>query len=173
MCNLVMVISPHQVCSEWLLPPPLSVGGASCYSISCPSAIPSIWWGIQLWGLDKRVTQSLHLPYMVERGLLFQVEFPSSDMVNFESVMGIKPGDCGVVIGYQVDEFTHTWSGEQYVAHSHIYPGFTGKLTSLTHFPLEPGCEDYSFLDRLWLTLNKAWIPSSPIPLRHQNRILP
>ena len=62
--------------------------------------------------------------------------------------MGIKPGDSSVVIGYQVDEFTHTWSAEQFVAHSHIYPGFTGNVSSLTHFPLEPGCEDYAFLDQ-------------------------
>ena len=34
------------------------------------------------------------------------------------------------------------------MACSHIYPGFTGKVSSLTHFPLEPGCEDYSFLDK-------------------------
>ena len=62
--------------------------------------------------------------------------------------MGIKPGDSGGVIGYQVDEFSHTWSAEQFVAHSHIYPGFTGKVSSFTHFPLEPGCEDYAFLDQ-------------------------
>ena len=62
--------------------------------------------------------------------------------------MGIKCGDSGVVIMYQVDEFTHPWSTEQFVAHSHIYPGFTGKVSSLTHLPLEPGCEDYSFLDQ-------------------------
>ena len=73
---------------------------------------------------------------------------PSDDVVNSDSVMGIKPGYSGVVIGYQVDEFTHSWSGEQFVAHSHIYPGFTGKVSSLTHFPLEPGCEDYAFLDQ-------------------------
>ena len=62
--------------------------------------------------------------------------------------MGIKPSDSSVVIGYQFDEFTHTWSAEQFGAHSHIYPGLTGKVTSLTHFPLEPGCEDYAFLDQ-------------------------
>ena len=28
----------------------------------------------------------------------------------------------------------------------HIYPGFSGKFSSLTHFPMEPVCEDYSFL---------------------------
>ena len=85
---------------------------------------------------------------MMGRGLLFPGLVPSDDAVNPDSVMGIKPGDSGVVIGYQVDEFTCTWSAEQFVAHSHIYPGFTGKVASLTHFPLEPGCEDYAFLDQ-------------------------
>ena len=73
---------------------------------------------------------------------------PSDDAVDSESVMGIKPGDSYVVIGYQVDEFTCTWSAEQFVACSHIYPGFIGKVSSLTSFPLEPGCEDYAFLDQ-------------------------
>ena len=73
---------------------------------------------------------------------------PSDDVVDPASVMAIKPGDSSVVIGYQVDEFTCTWSAEQFVACSHIYPGFTGKVSSLTHFPLEPGCEDYAFLDQ-------------------------
>ena len=73
---------------------------------------------------------------------------PSDDAVDPDSVMAVKPGDSGVVIGYQVDEFTRTWSAEQFVACSHIYPGFTGKVSSLTHFPLEPGCEDYAFLDQ-------------------------
>ena len=69
-------------------------------------------------------------------------------MVNSESAMGIKPGDSGVVIRYQVYKSIHTWSAELFVAHFHIYPGFPGKVTSLIHFPLEPGCEDYSFLDQ-------------------------
>ena len=73
---------------------------------------------------------------------------PSDDAVDSDSVMDIKPGDSGVVIGYQVHEFTCTWSAEQFVAHSHIYPGSTGKMSSLTHFPMEPGCEDYAFLDQ-------------------------
>ena len=30
----------------------------------------------------------------------------------------------------------------------HIYPGFTGKVSSLTDFPLQLGCEGYSFLDQ-------------------------
>ena len=69
-------------------------------------------------------------------------------MVNSESVVAIKPGDSGMVIVYQVDALTCTWSGEQFVAHSHLYPAFTGKVSSLTHSHLEPGFEDYSFLDQ-------------------------
>ena len=40
------------------------------------------------------------------------------------------------------------WSAVQFPAHSNIYPRFTGKVSSLTHIPLEPGCEDYAFLDQ-------------------------
>ena len=69
-------------------------------------------------------------------------------MVYSESVVDIKPGDSGMLIGYQADEFTHTWSAEQFVTHSLLYPGFIGKVSSLTHFPRETGCEDYSFLDQ-------------------------
>ena len=69
---------------------------------------------------------------------------PSNDMVN--SAVGTQSSDSGGAIVYQVDEFTHTWSAEQFVAHSHIYPISTGKVSSFTHFHLELGCEDYSFL---------------------------
>ena len=81
-------------------------------------------------------------------GSSFPGRIPSNYTVNSKSAMGIKPGDSGVVIEYWVDMFTHTWSTERFVANSHIYPGFTGKVSSLSHFPLEPGCEDYSFLDQ-------------------------
>ena len=73
---------------------------------------------------------------------------PPNDTVNSESVVGILTGDSGMVIGYQVDYFTDTQLAEQFVAHSHIYPGFMGKVSALTTFPLEPGCEDYFFLDQ-------------------------
>ena len=82
-------------------------------------------------------------------GCPFLGVFPSNDMVKSESAMGIKAGNFGVVIGYQVDEFTHTWSAEQFVAHCHIYPGFTGKVSSLIHFHVGPGCEDSSILDQV------------------------
>ena len=59
-------------------------------------------------------------------GYSFPGLVPSNNMVNSESAMGIKPsGDYAVVIGYQVDEFTHTWPAVQFVACSNIYCGFT------------------------------------------------
>ena len=63
-------------------------------------------------------------------------------------MLDMKPGDSGMVIGYHVDEFTQIWLVEHFVAQLPIYPGFTGIMVSLTHFPLELGCEDYSFLDQ-------------------------
>ena len=53
-----------------------------------------------------------------------------------------------MVVRYQVDEFTNTWSAEHLIAQLYIYPGFIGKVCTLTHFPLKPGCEDYTFLDQ-------------------------
>ena len=73
---------------------------------------------------------------------------PPDDVLNTESVLDIQPGDSGVVIEHQGDEFTHTWSAQWFIACSYIYPRFTGKVSSLNHFPLEPGCEAYSFLDQ-------------------------
>ena len=69
-------------------------------------------------------------------------------MVKSAFVVGNKTGDSGMVMEYQVDEFTHTRSSECFIALSHIYPGFMDKVLLLTHFLLEPGCEDFSFLDQ-------------------------
>ena len=73
---------------------------------------------------------------MVGRGLLTQVFF-TNDTVISESVVDIIPGDSGAVIGYQVDEYTYTWSLECFVAQSHIYSGFMTGVSILTHFPLK------------------------------------
>ena len=144
MCNLVMVIGPHPICIEWLLPLLPWVGGAFCYSFSCSKPFGGVY------SLGGSVESHLFpLPSLCDgEGSSFQGLEQSDDAVDSESVMGIKPGDSGVVIGYQVDEFTHTWSAEQFVACSHIFPGFTSKVSSLTHFPLEPRCEDYALLDQ-------------------------
>ena len=85
---------------------------------------------------------------MVVRNISFPGLVPPKDIVDSESEAGMKPSDSGLVIGYQVDEFTQTWSAEHVVACSHIYPRFTCKVSLPTYFPLKPGCEDYSFLDQ-------------------------
>ena len=111
------------------------------------SAVPQPIGGVYSLGGSKE-SHLIPPPSLHDgEGSSFPGLVPSDDVVNPDSVMAIKPGDSSVVIGYQVNEFTHTWSAEQSVACSHIYPGFTGKVSSLTHFPLEPGCEDYAFLD--------------------------
>ena len=112
------------------------------------SAVPQPLGGVYSLG-GSIECHPIPLPSLHDgEGSSFPGLVPSDDVVISDSVVGVKPGDSGVVIGYQVDEFTHTWSAEWFVACSHIYPGFTGKVSSLTHFALEPGCEDYAFLDQ-------------------------
>ena len=94
-------------------------------------------------GTWQRVPQSVHLPYRVGESS-FPCFAQPNYTVNSDPVVGIKPGDSGVVIGYQVDEFTHTCYVEHFIVQSHIYPGIMDKVSTLTHFPLELGCEDYS-----------------------------
>ena len=94
-------------------------------------------------GTQLTVIWSLCLPCMVGRGLL-QVLFHL--MSKSESMVCIKRGDSGVVIGYQVDIFTCTLFAENFIAQLHIYPGLTGKVSPWIDFPPELGCEEYSFL---------------------------
>ena len=128
------------------------------------SAVPQPFGGAYSLGGSVE-SHLIPLPSLHDgEGSSFPGLVPSDDAVNSDSVIGIKPGDSGVVIGYQVDEFTHTWYAEQFVACFHIFPGFTGKVSSLTHFP-----QIMPFWIRLLLTSHKAWTPSSLIHSRHQN----
>ena len=143
-CNLVMVIGPpgmHRVAASTA-----TLGRVE--PSATHSAVPQPIGGV--YSLGGSIESHLIPPPSLHagEGSSFPGLVPSDDVVNPDSVMAVKPGDSGVVIGYQVDEFTRTWSAERFVACSHIYPGFTGKVSSLTHFPLEPGCEDYAFLDQ-------------------------
>ena len=56
------------------------------------------------------------------------------EMVKWNIAVVVETGDSGVVIRYQVDEFTHPWLEEQFISQLHIYPGFIGKVSTLTHF---------------------------------------
>ena len=120
------------------------------------SAVPHpshLYGGVySLGGLIE--SHPIWLPSLHDReGSSFPGLVPSDDMVYSEFVMGIKPNDSSVVIGFQVDEVTHTWSAEWFVAHSHIYPGFTGKVSLLTRFPLFPLCLFGSGCCWLWTKL--------------------
>ena len=153
MCNLVMVIGPCLVCIEWLLPSLLWVGGPSATQSAVPQ--PShLYGGAYSLGGSAESHPIPLLSLHDGEGSSFPGLLPSDDMV--DSVMVIKPGDSSVVIGYQVDEFTCTWSSEQFVAHSHFCHGFTGKWSSLTHFPWNQGVRIMPFWIRLLLTMNKA-----------------
>ena len=72
--------------------------------------IHSIRWVIQLQGLSRK-NQSLGHPEMVGRDLF---------LVKFKSFVVAKPGHSSVVTGYQVDEFTCTWSAD-FMMHNHTF----------------------------------------------------
>ena len=116
---------------------------------SCPPAIPTIWWSIQLERLGRESPNPTAFPSWW--GGIFLSMFGSTWWHDQLWICGRHETWwfwC-VVIGFQVDEFTCTWSAEHFAAQSHICPGFTGNVSSLTHISLEPGSEDYSILDQV------------------------
>ena len=80
-----------------------------------PQPILSIWLGYTTWGLSK---ESLNPSTFITwwGGIFFSGSVPPDSMMNSESVVNIKASDPGVVIGYQVGTFTHTWSAESFIA---------------------------------------------------------
>ena len=147
-CNLVMAIGQYQVCTEWLLTPLPWVGGASCYPISSPPAISTIWWGTHLWGVWQRVIQSSPPSLHCGEGSSFPGLVQFGDMGEW-----ICGGHWTLVIlvwwlGIRLMSLLTPGLQSSLLFIPHIHPVFTGKVSSLTHFPLEPGCEDYSFLDQ-------------------------
>ena len=134
---------------HWVAPPSTALSNWALFTTqSAVSSHSNYMVGYTALGAWQGVTQFLHLSCMVGRGLLFQVWFHPKTQSNLNLQWALNLVIQGMVIGYQVDEFTHAWSEEQLIAHSHIYPGLMGKVSSLTHFTLGPGCEDYSFLDQ-------------------------
>ena len=70
-------------------------------------------------------------------------------------------------------EFTCAWSVENFIARLHIYPGLTSKVSTLAHFQLEPGCEDYSFLGQAVENLGMIRILFSQPLSTHENWMHP
>ena len=98
---------------------------------------------------------------------------PPSGTGNFESVVGIKPGGLGVVIGYMVDDLlTPCLQNSFLLIHTFIL-GSSVRCNPLPTFHLNQGVRTIHFYTKQLQTINRAWIPSSLIPLRHQNWIHP
>ena len=136
---------------------------AFCYQLTME--LPCSAVGDNDWGLHCcKPSECTLQPYMLPLGCI-----PANDPVDSESVVGIKPGDYGVVIGYHIDKFMYTWLAACFIAWLHIYPGFTGKVSKLTDFLLEAECEDYSFWTKKQKTLNKFLILYSLALSKHQN----
>ena len=70
---------------------------------------------MQLWGLGRDSLDPSAFPTW-QGEVFFPGGIPPDDSGNAESVMGIIPGDSGVVMGYQVDECIHTWSVKCFIA---------------------------------------------------------
>ena len=96
----------HQVAAT----PPAS-SGASFMDLFKLLHSHSIWWGIQLGGSAASHPIPLHSLHDGDGS-----SFPSSDMVDSESMMVVKCSDSVVVIRYQVNEFTHIWLVEGFIA---------------------------------------------------------
>ena len=100
-------------------------------------------------------------------GSSFSGNAPPDDTVNSESLVCIKPGDSGVVIRYEVDEFTCIWSAECFIAQSHIYPGLIGKVSILTHSHPNQAGMITPFWTRQLKTLSMVFILSFWTPHWH------
>ena len=144
----------------------LSRGSLLLFS-QLPPAIPTIWWSKKLWDLGSH---PIPVPSLCGgEGSSFSGLNPPYGIVDSESVMSIQSGDPGVLIGHQVNGFTHIWSAEWFVAHSHVNHGFTGKVPSLNHFLLQPGHGDFSFWDQAVVDFEQGFDFISLIPSKHQN----
>ena len=101
MCLLVIVCGPHKECTEWLLLPLLWVGGASCYSFSCSQSFHP-YVGACSFG-DMAGSYPIPLPSIHGWGrVFFSTSVPANNTVNSKSVLSVKPGDSGVVLGIRL-----------------------------------------------------------------------
>ena len=99
---------------------------------------------------QKTVTD-IHLPYMVSRGLPFEVWFHPltqlSPNVLWHLIWWFKCGDW--LSGWCI---YFIWSAEHFVSQPQIYPTFKCNVSSLTLFPNEKGCLDYTLIDHtVWI----------------------
>ena len=158
LCLLVMVHSPCWDAVSGCCFYCLDLEGASHYSSCFVPAILAIWWGIQLWTL---VESHLVPPPSIHggKGSTFAGSAPPNDMDDFESVVGVKLSDSGVVIRYQVDEFTHTLGQQSVSLFDHTF--ILVSWVRCPHWPtshLNQAVRIFPFWTRQWRILNMVCI---------------
>ena len=126
----------------------LSRGKPSATKSEVPQPSYLYGWAYSFGGAWQRVTWSLNLPCMMGRDLLFHVLFHlmTWSTLNLWWALNLMILVCWLGIRLLSLFTPGLQSGLLLVPH--ICPGFIGKVSSLTDFPMEPGCEDYSFLDQ-------------------------
>ena len=74
--------------------------------------------------LGAQQRNPIPLPYLLGgEGTSLLTFGQTDDTVDFKSVVGIKHGYSGMVIGYHADDFTCTYSAGYFAVQSHIYTG--------------------------------------------------
>ena len=166
MCNLMMVMAHTRSALSGCYLDCFEQREAFCYSVSCPPAIPTISWGIQLWGLG-RFTWSLHLPCMVGKDLLFQVWFHLMTQLTLNLWLALNL----VILVWWLGIRLMILPAPDLCSGLLLIPTFIlgSQVRYLHTFIWNQGVRIIPFKTKLLLTLNRAWIPPSLIPLRHGN----
>ena len=161
---LVLVHGPCQGCTEQLLTQ-LLLNRWDHHSTQTTVLQPfNQYCGAYSFG-GLAESQLIPLPFLCGwEGSFVSGIAPLDDKVNSKSVLGIKSQWfwCDLVSGWGI--YSHLVP-EQF-AQSNIYPGFKDKmLTTLTHFPLEPGVRIIVFGQRItdwvWSWFHPDWLHQS------------
>ena len=117
-CLLVVFSGIYPEYTDWLLLQLLWVGGLNFTHSAFPQPFHQYGGDYSFVGLEESPDTSV---FPRRWGSSFPGHVPLNDMADSKSLTGIKPGNCGVVIGYQVDGFTCTWSAEHFTVWMHIH----------------------------------------------------
>ena len=83
----------------------VQVGECLIYSNCCYPVIHAIWWDLQLLKFGSHLTPMLLI--LDGGGSSFPGLVPPDNAVNSYLVLAVKSGVSGVMLGYQIANFTH------------------------------------------------------------------
>ena len=116
-----------------------------CYSVSCPQAIQLVWWVIQLWGLGRVLPDPSAISTWQGRGLPDFVPPNDISTPNLWWVLNLTILVWWLDIRLIKLRVQGWWS---FFLLNHTFTLGSWAMSTLTLFPFEPSCEDYSFLDQ-------------------------